>query len=147
MNNRGKLWIIPNEEEILQECFEREIKDGYSHTCYMQEFSDIYQLGFKFKEDDYQLAPCEIAMLRHMVVKSEDEVSLVVFYLPERITDRQYNWLYQNSDMLSKYIQVNGNSLCIADEDGICWKKVHGIEEMMKEARKKNLLPKKGKKI
>ena len=147
MSNRGKLWIIPNEEEILQEVFERNVQEGKSHTYYIQEFSNIYQLGFTFKEADYQTAPCEIAMLGHMVVKSEDEVSLVECYLPERVTDRQYNWLYQNNDMLSKYMLVNGNSLCIADEDGICWKKVHGIEEIMKEARKKNLLPKKGRRM
>lgn len=145
MNNRGKLWIIPNEEEILQEVFERNVQEGKSHTRHMQEFSDIYQLEFQFTEEDYQTAPCEIAMLGHMVVKSEEQVSLVVCYLPERITDRQYNWLYQNIDMLGKYIQVNGYSLQIADEDGICWKKVHGLEEILKEARRKNLLSAKGK--
>lgn len=145
MQNRGKLWIIPNEEEILQEAFQRNVQEGRSHTHRIQEFSDIYHLGFQFKEEDYQTAPCEIAMLGHMVVKSEEEVSLIVCYLPEKITDRQYNWLYQNSDMLGKYIQINAYSLETANEDGICWKKVHGIEEIMKEARKKNLSSMKGK--
>ena len=139
MNNRGKLWIIPNEAEILQEVFERNVEIGKSHTYRIQEFSDIYGLGFEFKEEDYQLAPCEIATLGHLVIKAEDEVSLVVFYLPEFITDRQYNWLYQNSNMLGKYIQVSGNMVQSRAEDGICFKKLHGIEEIMTQARKKNI--------
>lgn len=139
MNNRGKLWIIPNEDEILQESFERNVESGKSHTYRMQEFSDIYQLGFKFSEDDYQEAPCEIAALGHLVVKSEDEVSLVICYLPERITDRQCNWLYDNQNMLSKYMQVNGYSL--NDNE---WNKIHGIDQIMMDAAKKNLLNEKG---
>lgn len=144
MINRGKLWVIPDEEQILQEVFERTVEKGRSHTYRLQEFSEVFQLGFQFGEEDYQTAPCEIATLGHLVVKSEDEVSLIVCYLPERVTDRQYSWLYQNMDMLSKYVQVNSYSLQLSDENGICWTKIHGIEEVIVEARKKNLLPKKG---
>lgn len=144
MNNRGKLWIIPNEEEILQEVFNRNVEEGKSHTTRIQEFSDVYNLGFKFNEEDYQTAPCEIANLGHMVIKSEDEVSLVVCYLPKKITDRQYNWLYQNKEMLSRYIQVSAESLQMVNEDGACWKKLHGVEEIIFEAGKKNLMTEKG---
>lgn len=147
LNSRGKLWIIPNESQILQEVFERDIIKGENYIRYIQEFSDIYQLGFTFQETDYQLAPCEIALLSHMVIKSEDEMSLAICYLPEKITDRQYNWLYLNSNMLNKYIQINGYSLQTADEDGICFKKVHGMEEIMKEAKKKSRVSTKGREM
>lgn len=145
MNKRGKLWIIPDEDKILQEIYEQDVQKDKTHTYYIQEFSNIYQLGFDFKEEDYQSAPCEIAILGHLVIKSEEEVSLIVCYLPERITDRQYNWLYQNREMFDKYIQVNGYSLQTVDDDGMCWKKVHGIEEIMVEVRKKNMIEAKGK--
>lgn len=139
MINRGKLWIIPNEEEIIQNVFVQNIESGKSHTQCIQEFSDIYQLDFKFGEEDYQTAPCVIASSGHMVIKSEDEVSLVICYLPEKVTDRQYNWLYQNKNMLDKYIQVNGFSLYNAR-----LQKIHGTDQIMIEARKKNLLKEKG---
>ena len=90
MNHRGKLIVIPNEEEILQEIFERNVRQGESHTKYLQEFSDTFMLGLHFEESDYQEAPCSIAELGHMVIKIEEDASLVVFYLPERVTDRQY---------------------------------------------------------
>jgi len=147
MFNRGKLFIIPNEDEILQEVFERKVEEGKSHTTRIQEFSDIYKLGFDFTEEDYQTAPCNIAALGHLVIKTEDEVSLVVCYVPERITDKQYNWLYQNKEMLNSYIQVSANSLEMLTEDGACWKKLHGVEEIIREAWKKNSITEKGRGI
>ena len=143
MNNRGKLWIIPNEEEFSQELFERNVKLGEYHSKYIQEFSDLYMLGLVFKEDD-QNAPYEIAKFGHVVVKSDDEIPSIICYLPERVTDSQYNWFDKNVPMLSQYIEVSGNSLQVIDEDGACWKKLHSVDEIITESRKKNLLPKKG---
>ena len=92
VNNRGKVIIIPNEEQILQETFIRDVKLGESHTKYLQEFSDIYSLGYSFKLDDYQTAPCQIAEEGHSILKSEDSVSLMVLYIPLIVSNRQYNW-------------------------------------------------------
>lgn len=139
MNNRGKLIVVPNEEQILQESFEWEVKQGESHTSDLQKFSDIYGLGYQFKEDDYQRAPCDIAGSGHMVIKTGEAASLIIFYLPERITDRQYNYIYNHQNEFSGYIQVNGYSLRV--EETIIWDKIHGIHEIMREAMKKNLLP------
>ena len=139
MLNRGKLWVIPDEETIIQEVFERNVEKGKSHTYHLQEFSDIFQLGFKFSEDDYQTAPCEIASLGHLVLKSEDEVSLVVCYLPEKITDRQYNWLYNNQNLINFYRQVNGYSIR-KNSDTMELKKIHGFSQIMQEAAIKNML-------
>jgi len=144
MINRGKLLIIPDEKQILQDVFERDVEVGKSHTYRLQEFSDLFKLGYKFNESDYQTVPCTITSLGHLVIKMEDDVSLVVCYLPETITNRQYDWLYQNINMLSQYVQVNGYSLQTLEENGSCWKKVHGAEEIKLEASKKNLLAKKG---
>ena len=46
MNHRGKLWIIPDEGQIIQPLFEKEVVLGENHTKKIQEFSDMYQLGF-----------------------------------------------------------------------------------------------------
>lgn len=58
MNRRGKVWIIPDEGQIIQPLFERDVALGENHTKKIQEFSDMYKLGFQFKPDDYQEAPC-----------------------------------------------------------------------------------------
>lgn len=139
MSHRGKLIVVTNEEQILQGFLEWEVKQGESHTRGLQKFSDIYGLGYQFGEEDYHKAPCDIAESGHMVIKIEEDVSLAIFYLPERVTDRQYNYIYDRQNELSGYMQVNGYSLKV--EETIIWDKIHGIHEIMREAMRKNLLP------
>lgn len=142
MNNRGRLIVVPNEEQILQESFEWQVKQEKSHTFGLQKFSDTYNLGYQFEEDDYHQAPCDIAESGHMVIKTDEDASLVIFYLPERVTDRQYNYIYNHQSELSSYMQVNGYSLRV--EENIIWNKVHGIHEIMREVMQKNLLSSSG---
>ena len=61
-------------------------------------------LGFHFEEYDYQKNLFGIAELGHMVVKIEDDASLFVFYLPEKVTNRQYMYIYSHQMELEKYI-------------------------------------------
>lgn len=143
MNHRGKLWIIPDEGQIIQSLFEKEVALGENHTKKIQEFSDMYQLGFQFKSDDYQEAPCKIAELGHLVVKSEDSSGLVIFYLPERITDRQLEWVYQNEMILSKYSVIGAYNLQkISDE--VKWENFYGMDKIKKEINRKYLVGKSG---
>ena len=130
------LWVIPNEEDIIQEEFKKEAVGEVSHMSYLQEFSDTYMLGFKFNEDDYQTAPCEIAASGHMVIKTEDNTKTIIFYLPVKVTDRQYNWIYNNKNEISKYIQSGAFSLNEITNE---WNQINGIENIMKEATRKNL--------
>ena len=143
MNHRGKLWIIPDEGQIIQPLFEKEVALGENLTKKIQEFSDMYQLGFQFKFDDYQEAPCKIAELGHLVVKSEDSYGLVIFYLPERITDRQLEWVYQNEMILSKYSVIGAYNLQkISDE--VKWENFYGMDKIKKEINRKYLVGKSG---
>lgn len=137
----NKLWIIPNEDEILLDVFEKDIKDGISYLDYIQEFSDKYMLGLKFDVSDYQVAPCRIAILGHMVVKFEEKGSIITCYLPLKVTDKQYSWIYQNMSSLRSGINITGYSLTDKNSD---WIRIDGINEIMKEAQKKNILNEKG---
>lgn len=132
MNQRGKLIVVPN-EEVIQGPFIYSVEQGKSHTKGLQIFSDMYHLGHQFAEMDYQEAPCAIANDGHMVIKTEDDVSLVVLYLPNRVTDRQLTWIYENEFSLGEYRQVNAYSK--KDQD---WEKLHGIIEIKQVANKKN---------
>ncbi len=133
MIHRGKLFIIPDEEQILQGLFEYSVEQGKSHTKGIQVFSDMYQLGYQFSEEDYQEAPCLIASMGHMVMKTDDDTSLAIFYLPERITERQNNWIYENQPMLNTYVHVNAYS-----KNGNKWDALHGMYEIKLEANRKN---------
>lgn len=143
MNHRGKLWIIPDEGQMIQPLFEKEVALGENHTKKIQEFSDMYQLGFQFKSDDYQEAPCKIAELGHMVVKSEDSSGLVIFYLLERITDRQLEWVYQNEMILSKYSVIGAYNLQ-KTSDEVKWENFYGMDKIKKETNRKYLVGKSG---
>ena len=144
MINRGKVIIIPNEDEILLDKFERDVEMGKSHTYRIQEFSDMFMLGYHFTEEDYQLAPCEIASQGHLVIKMLEEGSIAIVYLSEIITDRQYQWLYSNVETLSKYIVIDAFSLTYDDQNLPVWEEVEGLNEIMMNARMKNMLYKKG---
>lgn len=144
MNDRGKLIIIPNEDEILLDKFEKEVEMGRSHTYRIQEFSDMFMLGFTFTEEDYQAAPCEVAAKGHLVIKMAEESSITILYLPEIITNRQYEWLYSNVLELSRYVTVSAFSLTYSDDNIPVWVRVKGLNEIIVTAREKNFSYKKG---
>ena len=134
MFNRGKVWIIPNEEEIVQPVYFREIEEGISHLSALQEFSDKFKLDLKFSGDDYQEAPIEIAKRGHLVIKSEDDSKILIFYIPKRVTDRQLEFFLNNEISLNNtYSTVGFFSL---EEDDIETK--YGILEVKKDLIRKN---------
>lgn len=100
-------------------------------------------MSFQFKSDDYQEAPCKIAELGHMVVKSEDSSGLVIFYLPERITDRQLEWVYQNEMILSKYSVIGAYNLQ-KTSDEVKRENFYGMDKIKKEINRKYLVGKSG---
>ena len=133
MLNRGKVWIIPN-DDIIQPLYFSEVSNGVSHIKALQEFSNIYRLGMNFSMDDYQQAPIDISKLGHLVIKSDDDSKILIFYIPEIITDRQLEF-FQNNEMTysNTYPKIGGY---VIDEDNVDIK--HGILEIRTELIKKN---------
>lgn len=144
MNNRGSVIIVPDEEVIMQPLFERGVPYGEDHTKFIQEFSDMYHLGFTFSNNDYQEAPTKLASSGHLVVKSEDDSSLIVLYLPEVITDRQLDWYYQNEEKLEQYhiISAYSKQRYAVNED-LLWKEIYDIGNLRREMNQKNSIGKK----
>lgn len=137
--DRGKLIIVPNENVENQEVFSRNIEIDKNHTYFIQEFSDMNMFGLQFEKDDYQTAACLMAEMGHLVIKMLEEGSITICYLPEVITEKQNNWLLNNTEFLSKFIMVNAFSLDYSEENEIVWKKLHGLNELIMESRKKML--------
>lgn len=136
MKNRGKLYIIPDENQIMEEEFMREVRKD--HLDGMREFSDKYQLGYNFVDAAYQEAPCILASLGHMVVKTDDEANLVVCYIPLIVTDRQNMWIHNHEDLLQQN-QFIGAFLIKEKANHKELETVNGLEPLIKVCDKRNL--------
>ena len=134
MLNRGKLWIVPNEEEIIQPLFFEDVYGEESHLKAIQDFSDKYNLGFSFTPNDSQQAPIDIAERGHLIIKSDEDNKLLFFYIPKKITDRQLEYFSNNEiDFSNKYSKIGCFSL---EDEGIEVK--NGILEIKKDIIRKN---------
>lgn len=111
---RGDIYIIPDENQILKDLFYRQIDK--EHLMAIQEFSDQFRLGYKFKKGDYQMAPCIVAGDGHLVVKTVEDMS-VLFYIPYKVTDRQSMWFYNNLEHFSKYQMIGGFRISSLSKD------------------------------
>ena len=107
---RGELWIIPDEKQILDEEFHKEVSMGKSHTKDIVDFAYQYQLPIQISENDYHDGPCEIAQLGHMVIKTEDDASLFILYLPLEITERQYIWFLDHRYLFMQFVTIGAYS-------------------------------------
>lgn len=139
MNKRGSLWIVPDENQILQPVFFRKIENGISHTSEIRNFVNIYEMGLEIDETDYHEGPCTVAKLGNLVIKSDDDVSQLIFYIPEKITNNQIQFILNNQFLFSKYQVVGGYSLKHLDDNGVVWKKIHGLNEITMECNLKNI--------
>ena len=106
MLKRGSVYIIPDENQLSANVFKKEI--DMSHLPAIQEFCDKYKLGYQFKPGQYHEAPCILAIDGNLVVKTVDDVSLVIFYLPKHITNDQLMWLFSSKDKFSHYQMIEG---------------------------------------
>ena len=70
---RGKVVIIPDEEQILEDKFEQDILDDEYHVKGYQKFSDDNNLGLNFRDDESHRAGLSIAELGHFNYKTEDD--------------------------------------------------------------------------
>lgn len=133
MFNRGKVWIIPN-DDIMQPLYYQEVNEGVAHLTALQEFSDKFQLGMNFKLDDYQEAPIDIAQCGNLVIKSDDDSKVLLFYIPEKVTDRQLEFFLNNEmNFNNTYSKIGGFSLENKEV-----KMERGIMEIRKLLTKKN---------
>lgn len=128
----GKVIIIPDEDKILQEKYEKPIIK--SHLEAFQDFSDKFKLGYNFSLDDYQYAPLELANQGHLILKELDKSNISIFYIPRRVTKRQLSWIeYNKMNFVDKNL-VGAYSLTYEDDEP---DQINGITDIVNEMRKK----------
>ncbi len=134
---RGKVVIIPDEEQINGSEIEQDISDDDFHVIAYQEFSDDNNLGLEFTEDESQLAALTIAGLGHFNYKTEEDIGLLVFYLPEIVTNRQLAYFQDHKDEFETYRQQGAYLIRKMDEN-IFTDEIYGINDIEREMIKRN---------
>lgn len=133
MRERGRVIIIPNEKKIKEECFEQEIV--MNHLEALDEFVRKYRLPYHFTEGDYQKAPIDIAKDGHMIIKTVEDQGIAIFYLPNRVTNRQMDWLENNKFL---FFKDNLIGAYVIDENEEEPDQISGLLEIIQEAKRKN---------
>lgn len=136
------VYVIPNEDKIRDSEFYMET--AKSHLPCFQAFSDKYELGYQFADDDYQEAPLTLAKDGHLVVKIEQASKSLICYYPKVITDRQNNWIHDNIMLMMNYPSIG--CYAIKENDNIKdIKPIEGMNAIIHEADRRNLLYEKSK--
>ena len=78
-------------------------KISIDHLTGIHELSKKYRLGYEFRSEEYQDAPCILARNGFFVAKSVDNAGILIFYVPEFISDNQCMWYSENIHLFSKY--------------------------------------------
>lgn len=135
MNDRGSVIIIPNENIIEDNYFEKVIV--MNHLEGFQEFSDKYNLGYQFSNGDYQEAPIKIAKDGHLIIKTIKDMGVAIFYIPQVITKRQLEWLNDNIGNYM-YIQKTDGFAINGENEEI--DRVHGYYNLTNVLRERSKL-------
>lgn len=133
---RGKVVIVPDERQILADSFSEDIPYALDHAMAYQDFSDKYNLGLNLSNDSSQAASLQVTQLGHFSYKTEDNSNIIIFYLPEVITDQQMGYFDNHLMDFMKYDLIGAFSLNGEEQESI--QKLHGLAEIRKVMRDKN---------
>ena len=131
VRKRGDLWVIPFDSE---ENYHIDILIGQEHTEGLIDFVRRNSLPLDIKVDDYHESPCLLASLGYMVVKSENDSSILVYYIPEMISENQRDWFIEHRYLEMEYIKIGGYSL---NEN---WKIIESFEGIKREIKEKYVM-------
>lgn len=131
--NRGKLWIIGN-ETIFLPVYEYKVQNGYSHTLGLIDFICKNQLPIDVEEQEYHEGPCKLAEAGHLVIKADEASSLLVFYIPEYVTDEQLNFVFSHQLEFQTYVVIGAFSR--KDNQ---WEEKNSWNDIYADLQKKNI--------
>lgn len=134
MNERDRVIIIPDENQILTREYIKEIVQN--HLEGFMAFSDKFKLGYHFTMNDYQNAPEQLAKAGHLIIKEIKETQSVVLFIPDFVTDRQLEWYeFHKYDYLN-YKMIGAYSMSLNSDA----EQIYGLSEITKEIKRKNIL-------
>ena len=107
----GRVIIVPDEEQIKDDLFEGIIVGNKNHVDRYQDFSNKYNLGYDFSENDSYIAPLTMASLGHFCYNTAESISNILMYIPEVVTKRQYDYFVNNKEMILKYVDTKATAV------------------------------------
>lgn len=107
----GRVIIVPDEEQIKDDLFEGIIVGNKNHVDRYQDFSNKYNLGYDFSENDSYIAPLTMASLGHFCYNTAESISNILMYIPEVVTKRQYDYFVNNREMILKYVDKKATAV------------------------------------
>lgn len=114
---------IQNQDDV----FCSNISIGNNHNSAILEYVNDNNLPIKINLDDYHTGPCLMAELGYLVIKSENNSSLLVFYIPKNISKDQLEWFFSNQYIFLQFVKIGAYSL--NNE----WQEIYGIDNIKKE--------------
>ena len=130
----GRVIIVPDEEQIKDDLFEGIIVDNKNHVDRYQDFSNKYNLGYDFSENDSYIAPLTMASLGHFCYNTAESISNILMYIPEVVTKRQYDYFVNNREMILKYVDKKATT--IRNKDGnLVTEELDGLDLIEKEVK------------
>ena len=134
MIKKGRVIIIPDEDKISDDYFEEEVIND--HVDAFNDFSKTFNLGYNFTYDDFQNAPVAFAKEGHLVIKTLDDLEMSDIYIPNVVTDRQFEWFTSIGENMLKDMYPEAYSVY----DNTNSKILMGINDIKNEIAKKNML-------
>ena len=132
----GRVIIVPDEEQIKDDLFEGIIVGNKNHVDRYQDFSNKYNLGYDFSENDSYIAPLTMASLGHFCYNTAESISNILMYIPEVVTKRQYDYFVNNREMILKY--VDKKATAIRNKDGnLVTEELDDLDLIEKEVKKR----------
>lgn len=126
--------IVPDEEQIKDDLFEGIIVGNKNHVDRYQDFSNKYNLGYDFSENDSYIAPLTMASLGHFCYNTAESISNILMYIPEVVTKRQYDYFVNNREMILKYVDKKATT--IRNKDGnLVTEELDGLDLIEKEVK------------
>ncbi len=135
---RGRVVIIPDEGQIIKDEFEQDVLDDEYHVKAYQKFSDENNLGFKFREDESHRAGFTMAELGHFNYKTEDDIGVLAFYLPSKVTDRQLEYFESHMLDFEEYTTI-GAYIFRRVDDAVYTDEIYGLEAIRSQMVKRNM--------
>ena len=130
----GRVIIVPDEEQIKDDLFEGIIVGNKNHVDRYQDFSNKYNLGYDFSENDSYIAPLTMASLGHFCYNTAESISNILMYIPEVVTKRQYDYFVNNREMILKYVDKKATT--IRNKDGnLVTEELDGLDLIEKEVK------------
>lgn len=113
--------VIPDENILNVGVYSKQLTDNEFHGAGVKYFSNRYKLGITaeslgLEDDEYPgyVWQSKLASMKHVLICISD-CELSTIYLPDRISNGQYNWFLDNKRLLNK--RIENLSYMVVDSD------------------------------